>query len=637
MIRSQMVIPVSVLLLLATPAALQAQFSYTTNAGNTITITGYSGPGGAVTVPAFITGLPVTTIGGAAFFECTTLNSVVIPGSVASLGEAAFYCCTNLASVYFGGNAPIVGLYVFSSDSNAVLYYLPGTTGWCSPLAGLPAVPTTAQAQFNYETNGGTITVIGYTGPGGVVIIPAFINGLPVATIGEFYNFSVLCNVIIPGSVTSISSGAFNTGLTNVTIPASVTNIGDEAFRGCTSLKAINVSSQNECYSSVNGVLFNVGQSTLIQYPAGVGGSYMVPSGVTNIGDEAFIFSRSLTSVTIPGSVTSIGNNTFEECYSLTNATISTGVTSIGDAAFNYCDSLPTVTIPNSVTNIGIGVFTDCTSLSGITVALPNSFYCSVNGVLFNASQTALIEYPGGLGGNYSVPESVTSIWQDAFYGCTSLAGVTVPGSVTNIGDYAFSGCFKLTNAIISNGLTSIGQDVFEECTSLTYLPIPSSVTSIGVQAFSECTGLTSVTVPGNVTNIGDMAFINCSFLTNVFFPGNAPAVGSDVFITDNRATVYYLPGTAGWSTNFAGLPAVLWAPQIQTGGVSFGLSNNQFGFNILNGGISSIPIMVEACTDLSSPVWSPLQTLMLTNDSFYFSDPQWSNYPVRFYRISAP
>ena len=611
MIRSQLVIPVSVLLLTATQAPLQAQFSYTTNTGNTITITGYSGPGGTVIVPSVITGLPVISIGGAAFFECTTLNSVLIPGSVANLGEAAFYYCTNLASVYFGGNAPTVGSYVFSSDTNAILYYLPGTTSWSSFFAGVPAVPTTAQAQFNFETNDGTITIIGYTGPGGAVAIPAFINGLPVAAIDEFYNVSVPMSVIIPASVTSIASGAFNddSGLTNVTIPCSVTNIGVGAFRGCTGLKATAVSGQNSFYSSLNGVLFNAGQSTLIQYPAGLSGSYMVPVSVTNIGDEAFIFSRSLTSVTIPGSVTSIGNNAFEECYSLTNATICTGVTSIGDAAFNYCDSLPTVTIPSSVTNVGVGVFTDCTSLSAISVALPDSFFCSVNGVLFNASQTALIEYPGGLGGNYSVPGSVTSIWQDAFYGCTSLASVTVPGSVTNIGDYAFSFCFKLTNAIISNGLTSIGQDVFEECTSLTYLPIPSSVTSIGVQAFSECTGLTSVTVPGNVTNIGDMAFINCSFLTNVFFTGNAPAVGSDVFISDNRATVYYLPGTVGWSTNIAGVTAVLWAPQIQTGGASFGLSNSQFGFNILNGGTSSIPIIVEACIDLSSPVWSPLQT----------------------------
>jgi hypothetical protein len=107
------------------------------------------------------------------------------------------------------------------------------------------------------------------------------------------------------------------------------------------------------------------------------------------------------------------------------------------------------------------------------------------------------------------------------------------------------------------------------------------------------------------------------------------------VFFYDADATMYYLPGTSGWNSPSAGRPAVLWNPLIQTGGAGFGLQHNQFGFNIT--GTANIPIVVEACTNLASPLWTPLQTLNLTNGLLYFSDSQWTNYPGRFYRISSP
>jgi hypothetical protein len=107
------------------------------------------------------------------------------------------------------------------------------------------------------------------------------------------------------------------------------------------------------------------------------------------------------------------------------------------------------------------------------------------------------------------------------------------------------------------------------------------------------------------------------------------------VFLDDNNATVYYLPGTTGWSNTFAGLPAMLWNPLFQASGPSFGVQSNQFGFNIT--WASGQTIVVEACTNLANPVWIPLETVTLTNGTFYFSDPQWTNYPGRYYRISSP
>jgi len=146
---------------------------------------------------------------------------------------------------------------------------------------------------------------------------------------------------------------------------------------------------------------------------------------------------------------------------------------------------------------------------------------------------------------------------------------------------------------------------------------------------------VTNITIPGSVTSIGDQAFYHCTSLTSVYFRGDAPSLGSSVFDSDNNATVYYLPGTTGWGTTFAGLPTVLWKPQVQTTDASFGVRTNQFGFNI-NWASGQI-VVVEACTDLANPLWSPVGTNTLTSGSSYFSDPDWTNYPSRFYRLRSP
>jgi hypothetical protein len=377
----------------------------------------------------------------------------------------------------------------------------------------------------------------------------------------------------IPSTVTNIGANAFAdcTNLTSVTIPAGVTSIGEEAFALCASLKAITVDAQNSCYSSTNGVLFDKSQTTLLQYPGGAVGSYTIPASVTSIADGAFL-----------------------GCLVLTN-----------------------VTIPASVTNIGTNAFYLCSGLAAITVDASNALYSSLNGVLFDKNQTTLIHYPGGIVGGYTIPAEVTNILDDAF---------DAP--------YSYDPMTNLTSVIIPGSVASIGANTFQYHTGLTNVTIADGVTSIASNAFDYCLGLTSVTIPGSVTSIANFAFESCENLTSVFFTGDAPPVPSSAFDYDN-ATVYYLPGATGWSTNFAGLPAVLWNPVIQTGDGSFGVQTNQFGFNVT--GATNIPVLVEACDDLSCGVWSPLQAVALTNGSFYFSEPVQTNGAGRYYRLGSP
>jgi hypothetical protein len=162
-------------------------------------------------------------------------------------------------------------------------------------------------------------------------------------------------------------------------------------------------------------------------------------------------------------------------------------------------------------------------------------------------------------------------------------------------------------------------------------------ITGIGANAFYGDFFLSRVTIPASVTNIGDTAFAGCSGLAALYFRGNAPALGSAVFADSGNTTVYHATGTTGWPASpatYGGLPTVLWNPQVQGGG-SFGVRENQFGFSITNAG--SPEVVIEACTDLSNPLWTPVATNTLTGGSAAFVDPTWTNHPARFYRLSMP
>jgi len=163
------------------------------------------------------------------------------------------------------------------------------------------------------------------------------------------------------------------------------------------------------------------------------------------------------------------------------------------------------------------------------TEAIPDTSTETTTEDGFKMRGTVLIGY-SGTNNNIIIPDSVTSIEQNAFMDCTSLTSVTIPDSVTSIEPYAFVNCSSLSSVTIPNSVTSIVYGNFSGCTSLASVTIPDSVTSIGRFAFSGCTSLASVTIPNSVTSIGQGAFSNCTSLTSVTIPNSVQEIWADAF-----------------------------------------------------------------------------------------------------------
>jgi len=195
--------------------------------------------------------------------------------------------------------------------------------------------------------------------------------------------------------------------------------------------------------------------------------------------------------------------------------------------------SITSVTIPSSVTSIEDWAFYKCTDLTSITI--PSSVTSIGNYAFSDCTNLTGI----------TIPSSVTSIGNGAFSDCTSLTSVTIPSSVTSIGELAFDDCTSLTNVTIQLGVTSIGQSAFGGCTSLTSVTIPSSVTSIGSFAFQNCTSLTSITIPVGVTSIGGGAFQRCTSFTSITIPASVTYIGEGAFGYWKNTQTIYVQGKA--------------------------------------------------------------------------------------------
>lgn len=502
-----------------------------------------------------------------------------------------------------------------------------GRLRWCAWLLmavlNLPLQPS-LQAQnaaaFSHTTNQSAVTITGYLGDGGSVVIPAAINGHVVTGIGDqaFQGKTDITQVTIPEGVTWIGNDAFagDANLSRMELPASLLWIGGAAFSGCSNLVRLTV-----------------------------------PDGVTDIGWFAFAGCSRLTEVTLGRAVKWLNYGLFSDCVSLRELVIPDSVQDVAamlsgheTPVFRNCRELRQVHLGRGLSGVRWGwndLFRTCPNLTTVSVAEDHPVYRSIEGVLFSRNATNLVFVPRGRTGRYEVPPGVLSVGYAAFGYCQDLEEVILPDSLILIGDSAFMGCARLREIRLPDSVAGLAGYAFVGCAGLTQITVPNRVTYLGSWTFGGCSSLSRITIPSSVTYVEGMAFADCPSLISVRFLGNPPSRPEQYplfggFDGPLDTMVLYLPGTAGWGATFGGVPTAPWLPVIGRPEFAADQPLGAFGFPVE--WAPQHQVVVEACSDLAHPDWQPAGTLTLDAEGIArFSDPDSASHPTRTYRLRPP
>ena len=478
----------------------------------------------------------VTSIGDYAFINCSGLRSVRMGNGVGRIGNYAFSVCPNLVNIFFPGNAPTVGPDVFYGNYNVTVLYLEGATGWGVTFGGRPAIMLTSPSEVVVNWNDPQVITYGtplssvqlnatanvpgtfeYTPATGSLLTAGQAQTLTVTftpndTV-KYKPVSASAHITVNKSLLTIkadnkakvvgdpipvltaSYDGFVNGETSdiLDTPLKITTtVTDNSPAGTYPIHVFNAADSNYDIKFIDGTLvaadvaaahdftYVVNQSTItITKYIGTGGwviipktiegksvtrigdsaffycvtltSVTLPDSVTSIGDYAFCYCPELTSIVLPNSVTTIGNYAFSSCYRLNSITLPNGVTSIGDFAFCYCFGLIGIQLPDSLDSMGSSVFYGCQNMKSVTVDALNENYSDAEGVLFSKDKSVLVYYPAGRWGNYEIPNSVIRIGDYAFSACQGLASVAVGKIVASIGVDAFNDCSRLMSISVNS------------------------------------------------------------------------------------------------------------------------------------------------------------------------------------------
>ena len=466
------------------------------------TIDKYVGDSTEAAIPASINDVAVTHVAVLAFEDCAGLISITLPDSVTSIGGYAFEGCSSLTSIIIPNTVTSISDYTFRDCTSLTSVIIPDS------------VTNIGDYAFDGCLSLKTVTI-----PSGVLTIERC----------AFNDCSNLEKIEIPDTVTSISEGVYNS-----------------IFNGCGSLVAINVDKNNVNYSSVDGVLFNKNQTTLIKYPANkADASYIISSDVVSISDKAFYGCKNLTSIIIPENINNIGKGAFVSCeklehveYNAKNCDIDTSNLSFFRnepmSPFDSCEKLSSVEIGSLVEVLPSYIFLNGNSITDV-VFEENSNLIEIGAYSFAECINLT---------SVAIPTNVISIGDGAFRYCMNLSSATIPNSVSNIGEEAFYECNNLKSVAIPNGVTEIGICTFYNCNKLSSIIIPDSVTSIGYEAFGYCTSLKTLVLSKNLINIGNSAFYCCWELESINIPETVQIIESCAFSHCDSLTSLTIPGS---------------------------------------------------------------------------------------------
>jgi len=638
--------------LLALPVAVQAQITYTTN-GGALTLSTYAGTSASVNLPSQTYGLPVVSIGASAFAQTLSLTNVTIPATITNLGSQAFAGCANLAGVYFQGNAPTLSdSSVFHADNSATVYYQSAATGWGSSFDGLPTVLLNPQCLRVTITPAAAITAGARWAVDGGAWQDSDATVTNLAVGNHALSFNTLSGwmtpvnqaVSIAADVGTAASGAYtfigNYGL--------VVNGGFETrdFSGWTFVGSPNdafvddgtgagaIAPQSGTYDAALGQVGSLG--SLSQTLATTsGGNYLLsfwvnsPDGRT---PNEFLVSWNGQTLLDQKNMPAIGWTNVQLVVSATGASTVLQFGFQDDNSYLGLDDISVVEAPANAGSLQVTIAPSGAMVSGAG--------WQVDGGLVQPSGANVL---GLAAGNHTVSFTPVSGWTTPANQVVAIKSGQTTGAN---GVYTFLASFGLvTNGGFQSGDYSgwgITGTAFVDDGSQTGINPQSGRYEAALGQIGSLGYLTQTiaTTPGLHYLLS--FWVNCDgFTPNQFLASwngktlvndvNLPAIGwtNMQFLVTAKGSASALQFGFRDDNSYLELGDISLAAVSVTGA---NVQTNQFGFAV--SGLKGSVVIVEAKDNLASPAWYPIQTNILSNGTAYFTDPQSTQYPARFFRV---